>query len=231
LTILNQDHLQPPFSGSDIDYREHFTPHGHDIYSAQIFTDVFCEHILDRIRAFNEDAKTDIPDAVNSMHENAVLSKQLGITSLVNSFIAFFNDEIAPQILPERLKLSIDGVHSYVVRYGQLWDQDLGFHVDESFLTLNICLNDTFSGSELIFKGERCPRHIDTSSSPDEQFSIPHKKGRMIIHPGKNRHYVKPISSGERYNLIIWCHNEAERQHWFNSIKTRECLDFCGMSI
>jgi len=164
------------------------------------------------------------------MHWNAIPSKQLGIEPLVQSFVELFYREISHHFLPERLRIPIDTVHSYIVQYSNSSDRDLGFHVDDSLLTLNICLNDGFTGSELVFEGERCPIHVDTSSSPGEQITIEHKKGSMVVHPGKNRHYVNNISRGERYNLIIWCQSEIERNRWFDALKTGECLKFCGMN-
>lgn len=229
MATFDPTYLHPSYVAAGIDYRDLFNPLGNDVYSTHIFSDPFCEHLLERVTAFEDDAQTDRLEPANSMHGNAVLSEQLGIASLVNLFVEFFSQEIAPQILPERLNLPIDTVHSYVVRYGQVWDQDLGFHVDDSFLTLNIGLNDAFTGSELVLQGERCPNHIDTPSSKGEQLCIQHKTGSMIVHPGKNRHYVQPISSGQRYNLIIWCQSETERRHWFDALKSGVCMDACGV--
>ena len=217
--------FRPPFA----DGRNHFNKLADGVFFANIFTDEFCERFLGCVREFDEERKTDARESANSMHCDAITTKRLGIDPLVHSFVAFFEHEISPHILPERLKVPIDAVHSYIVRYGQSWDQDLGFHVDDSFLTLNICLNDGFSGSELVFQGERCPIHVDTHSTPEEQVCIEHKKGSLVVHPGKNRHYVNQIRSGERYNLIIWCQSETERDGWFDALKSGECIEFCGM--
>ena len=72
----------------------------------------------------------------------------------------------------------------------------MGFHVDDSFLTINLCLNDSFKGSELVFEGTRCPRHIETPAADSERTCIDHKRGYIVFHHGKNRHYVKGIEDG-----------------------------------
>lgn len=229
MDAFDPDYLMGSFRTPFADNQNQFDELADGVYCANVFTDDFCDLVLERVRNFENERETDLPETANSMHWNAITTKQLGIDPMVHSFVSFFDREISPFILPERLQLPADSLHGYVVRYGQLWDQNLGFHVDDSFLTLNICLNDGFTGSELVFSGERCPIHVDTGSSAEEQLCIEHKKGLMVVHPGKNRHHVNQISSGERYNLIIWCQSDAERDSWFDSLKTGECMEFCGL--
>lgn len=42
-----------------------------------------------------------------------------------------------------------------------------GFHVDDSEVTLNVCLGKQFSGGELFFRGVRCEKHVNTESQPE----------------------------------------------------------------
>ena len=121
----------------------------------------------------------------------------------------------------------IDGIHSYILRYGANYDRNLGFHVDDSLITINFCLKNDSKGSELCFSGIRCPLHIDTPSMDNEEKIITHEKGFVVIHDGKNRHHINDIYSGERYNLIIWCQDKEEKENWFNSLQNNKCLDFC----
>ena len=44
--------------------------------------------------------------------------------------------KIANYFIPDRFK-KIDGIHSYIVRYGDNYDRNLGFHVDDSLITIN----------------------------------------------------------------------------------------------
>lgn len=41
----------------------------------------------------------------------------------------------------------------------------LGFHVDDSEVTLNVCLGKHFSGGELFFRGVRCDKHVNSATA------------------------------------------------------------------
>ena len=45
-----------------------------------------------------------------------------------------------------------------------------GLHVDDSEVTLNICLGKQFSGGELFFRGVRCDEHVTTETLPEVTF-------------------------------------------------------------
>ena len=164
------------------------------------------------------------------MHQEATLIDQLGLEPLIQAFSNFSLKDIAPELLPDVYLPPLDDTHSYIVRYSKSRDRDLGFYVEDSFLTINLCLNDNFEGSELVFEGSRCPRHFETPTVDSERSCIDHKKGYIVSHHGKNRHYVKDIEDGERYDLIIWCQNSAEYSRWFDASRTRACLDFRNYS-
>ena len=40
----------------------------------------------------------------------------------------------------------------------------VGFHVDDSEVTLNVCLGKQFSGGELYFRGIRCENHVNSET-------------------------------------------------------------------
>lgn len=42
-----------------------------------------------------------------------------------------------------------------------------GFHVDDSEVTLNVCLGTKFSGGELFFRGVRCDKHVNSETQLD----------------------------------------------------------------
>lgn len=44
---------------------------------------------------------------------------------------------------------------------------NVGFHVDDSEVTLNVCLGKQFSGGELYFRGIRCDKHVNSGSRPE----------------------------------------------------------------
>ncbi|KAG2401248.1 putative PKHD-type hydroxylase [Vigna angularis] len=89
-----------------------------------------------------------------------------------------------------------------------------GFHVDDSEVSLNICLGDKFSGGELFFRGVRCDEHVNSDIQPVENFDYYHVPGHAILHPGRHRHGARPTTSGNRINLILWCRSVmSQNQH------------------
>jgi hypothetical protein len=100
---------------------------------------------------------------------------------------------------------SLDGHHGFIVEYKIGKDTELSFHVDASDVTLNVCLGREFTGGELFFHGVRCGLCQQTEPLPGESFQVTHVPGRAILHRGNHRHGAHPITSGARYNLILWC--------------------------
>lgn len=43
----------------------------------------------------------------------------------------------------------------------------IGFHVDDSEVTLNVCLGKQFYGGELFFRGVRCDKHVNSETQPE----------------------------------------------------------------
>jgi hypothetical protein len=114
----------------------------------------------------------------------------------------------------------LDSLHAFLVEYEIGKDLKLGFHRDDSQVTLNVCLGDSFTGGDIYFKGQRCNRHPDTSIISNEYFSesfeYSHQIGMGILHSGRNRHGACAILSGSRKNLIIWCRSSLVREIEFH---------------
>lgn len=95
----------------------------------------------------------------------------------------------------------------FSVHYGFLRDEKLDEHVDDSDITVNICLKNTKGFTGLKF-----------NQIPDTLFSIKSnkcimvnlEKGDVLVHSGKQRHEViknfekESIDCGERVNLVLW---------------------------
>lgn len=99
----------------------------------------------------------------------------------------------------------LDSHHGFVVQYRMGEDLDLGFHYDAADVTLNVCLGKKgFTGGELFFRGL-----LGSPNADKEHLTVGHSLGRGILHRGQHRHGALPISSGARYNLILWCRASA----------------------
>src|SRR4051812_12607133 len=69
---------------------------------------------------------------------------------------------------------SLDRHHGFIVDYAIGKDTSLNFHVDESDVTLNVCLGTQFTGGELYFGGVRCRLCQETAPLPVEEFELVH---------------------------------------------------------
>jgi len=101
-----------------------------------------------------------------------------------------------------QLGTNLDDHHAFIVQYKITEDLDLGFHYDESEITINVCLGKTFTGGTLYFCGL-----LEKPETHNEDFEFTHQPGLGIVHIGKHRHGANAIKSGERYNLIVWFKN------------------------
>jgi len=62
------------------------------------------------------------------------------------------------------------------VQYKLTEDLDLGFHYDDSDITLNVCLGKTFTGGDLYFKGL-----LKDPSTHSEHFTFSHTPGNFFF--------------------------------------------------
>lgn len=207
-------------------FTQTFVAMGENVFCGEILNHEFCEFTVNLVKEHNHNNNKS-KNLTNSMHYCAVSTNELGMKKFVDSFAKNILENVVNSLFLNKTKIHFDSIHSYIVRYGAKHDQELGLHVDDSIVTMNLCLNDGFSGSDLILNGTRCPIHLDANNLNDKEICIKHKKGSTILHAGKNRHYVTPIEKGERYNLIVWCQNKKEKKQWFEALKNNHCLDYC----
>lgn len=104
---------------------------------------------------------------------------------------------------------TLNGHHTFVVRYRPDEDRHLDMHVDECDVTFNVglCAPDGFTGSDLAFCGM-----FGSRQHRQHSHSYKHQKGRCVVHSGKRRHGALNIQSGERASLIMWTKSAAFRQ-------------------
>lgn len=130
----------------------------------------------------------------------------------------------ATQLYPEVGGDSLDSHHGFLVEYQPGKDVSLDFHVDASDVTLNVCLGREFAGGELYFGGIRCALCQTTMPLPEEEYTLAHRPGQAVLHRGRHRHAAKPITGGQRCNLILWC-TSSRFQHEFDETT---CPSWCG---
>lgn len=127
------------------------------------------------------------------------------LTPLREHYIA----AITSLMYPDWGGASLDSHKAFVVKYKLGQDTDLNYHYDNAEITLNVSLGKTFTGGELYFGDMFRPR--ETSNQNARFTEISHVPSIALLHRGQHRHGASPITSGERYNLIIWMRSSAVR--------------------
>jgi hypothetical protein len=175
------------------------------IFSLRLFTADFCRRLLNEIEAFL--AEPELVRRPNSMNAYGVVLDDL---EPARDFFAALTRRVvqplARVLFDEWLNGELDNHHAFSVKYAIGGDRGLDFHMDQSLITLNVCLGRQFVGGAVYFNGVR-----DTPSEHVEQFNFNHRVGGgdAIIHVGQHWHGAHPIESGERHNLILWTRSIA----------------------
>ncbi|XP_061622715.1 2-oxoglutarate and iron-dependent oxygenase domain-containing protein 2 isoform X2 [Phyllopteryx taeniolatus] len=100
----------------------------------------------------------------------------------------------------------LDSHKAFVVKYDINEDLDLSYHYDNAEVTLNVSLGRDFTEGNLYFGDMR-----QLALSETECSEIKHRACEGILHRGQHMHGALPISSGQRWNLIIWMRSSQER--------------------
>ncbi|CAH9104796.1 unnamed protein product [Cuscuta epithymum] len=148
----------------------------------------------------------------NTMNKFGAVLDDFGMENMLDKLMEDFIRPISRVFFSEVGGSTLDTHHGFVVEYGIDRDVDLGFHVDDSEVTLNVCLGKQFSGGELFFRGVRCEKHVNTETQPEEIFDYSHVPGRAVLHRGRHRHGARATTAGQRINLLLWCRSSVFRE-------------------
>ncbi|XP_019436708.1 PREDICTED: uncharacterized PKHD-type hydroxylase At1g22950-like [Lupinus angustifolius] len=174
----------------------------------------FCEALLEEIENFEKwvtEAKFRIMRP-NTMNKYGAVLDDFGFETMLDKLMEGFIRPLSRVFFAEVGGSTLDSHHGFVVEYGQDRDVDLGFHVDDSEVTLNVCLGKQFSGGELFFRGTRCEKHVNTGTQSEEIFDYSHAPGQAVLHRGRHRHGSRATTSGHRINLLLWCRSSVFRE-------------------
>ena len=188
----------------------------------------WCRRLVDelsRLRAWSE-AHGIPPVAPNSMNRYGVMLDDLGMGTAMGWLTRDVIRPLAASRYADLGGADLEDPHAFLVEYHDKGDVHLDFHVDDSEVTLNLCLGESFSGGELYFEGLRCDAHLQTACSPADSFTYEHVPGHALLHAGKHRHGAHPIRGGRRVNLIVWCRSPATRA----GDPTHACPAWCAES-
>ncbi|KAH9763718.1 2-oxoglutarate and iron-dependent oxygenase domain-containing protein CP2 [Citrus sinensis] len=148
----------------------------------------------------------------NTMNKYGAVLDDFGLETMLDKLMETYIRPLSKVFFAEVGGSTLDSHHGFVVEYGKDRDVDLGFHVDDSEVTLNVCLGKQFTGGELFFRGTRCEKHVNTGSQTEEIFDYSHVPGRAVLHRGRHRHGARATTSGHRVNLLLWCRSSVFRE-------------------
>uniref|UniRef100_A0A6B2L3U1 Fe2OG dioxygenase domain-containing protein n=1 Tax=Arcella intermedia TaxID=1963864 RepID=A0A6B2L3U1_9EUKA len=177
------------------------------VYSFNMLSQLYCQKLMEEIRNFEN---SDLPkQRPNSMNNYGLILNNIGLEPMFDIFIEVYMKPIATLLFSEFGGRSLDHHHTFVVEYKVGKDLSLDMHTDDSEVTLNVNLYDSFEGASLNFCGRRNAEH---GAERKHALTYNHKKGRAVVHLGSLRHGAAPITSGERFNLIVWGRSSQYRE-------------------
>ena len=200
-------------------------PVGPDLWMLPLLTREACERLTaavdDRLRW--RWSNPGLANSPNSMHYAGVILEPMGLAPAASKLRERVVEPLRTELFPEFGALDED--YAFVATYGHRLDQRLGFHVDDSEVTLNVSLGSKHSGGRVMFLGRRCILHRQEDHRPDEEVAIEIPAGHGLLHAGSHRHLVETVD-GERRNLIIWCRSSETRRR----ADPEDCPAWCGHS-
>lgn len=208
-SVWKEEWFDPGFwkasqAGSPEAWREILKEHlPGEVYSFPIFTDGFCQMLLDEIFNFYSSGLT--ARRPNSMNAYGIILNEIGLEPFIDRLQGTL--QALGELLWPGPGNDWDGHHCFIVRYREGEDLGLDMHTDDSDVTFNLCLGLDFEGAGLQFCGlAGAPNHRKHTHT------YKHVKGACVTHLGRKRHGADDITSGERMNLILWNHSSTYRQ-------------------
>ncbi|XP_071739336.1 2-oxoglutarate and iron-dependent oxygenase domain-containing protein CP2-like [Rutidosis leptorrhynchoides] len=139
------------------------------VYTCDMLQPRFCEMLLSEVENFEKwvhETKFRIMRP-NTMNKFGAVLDDFGLEGTLDKLMEDFIRHISKIFFPDVGGYSLDSHHGFVVEYGMDRDVELGFHVDDSEVTLNVCLGKQFTGGELFFRGVRCEKHVNGETYPE----------------------------------------------------------------
>ncbi|KAK1324917.1 putative PKHD-type hydroxylase [Acorus calamus] len=184
------------------------------IYTFQMLQPKICDMLLSEVENFEKwvhEARFRIMRP-NTMNKYGAVLDDFGLEPMLDKLMDEFVCPLSKVFFNNVGGSSLDSHHGFVVEYGQNRDLELGFHVDDSEVTLNVCLGKQFTGGELFFRGVRCDRHVNSEYQLEESYDYSHVPGQAVLHRGRHRHGARATTSGHRVNLLMWCRSSVFRE-------------------
>ncbi|XP_043096116.1 2-oxoglutarate and iron-dependent oxygenase domain-containing protein 2 isoform X2 [Puntigrus tetrazona] len=165
----------------------------------------FCKDFIEELEHFEEsDAPKGRP---NTMNNYGVLLNELGFDEgFLTPLREVYLRPITALLYSDCGGSCLDSHKAFVVKYDMREDLDLSYHYDNAEVTLNVSLGKDFTEGNLFFGDMR-----QVPLSETECVEVEHRVTEGLLHRGQHMHGALPISSGTRWNLIVWMRASCER--------------------
>ncbi|XP_005746113.1 2-oxoglutarate and iron-dependent oxygenase domain-containing protein 2 [Pundamilia nyererei] len=175
------------------------------VYRFPLFDKSFCEDLMEELKHFEQSAAP--KGRPNTMNQYGILLNEL---SFDEHFITPLREQyllpLTSLLYPDCGGCCLDSHKAFVVKYDMNEDLDLSYHYDNAEVTLNVSLGKEFTEGNLYFGDMRQVPVSETECS-----EVEHRVTEGLLHRGQHMHGALPISSGQRWNLIIWMRASQER--------------------
>ncbi|KAM9393529.1 2-oxoglutarate and iron-dependent oxygenase domain-containing protein 2 [Pholidichthys leucotaenia] len=175
------------------------------VYRFSVFERRFCEQLLEELEHFEQSSAP--KGRPNTMNHYGILLNEMGFDE---SFITPLREQyllpLTSLLYPDCGGCCLDSHKAFVVKYDMNEDLDLSYHYDNAEVTLNVSLGKEFTEGNLYFGDMREVPICETECS-----EVEHSVTEGLLHRGQHMHGALRISSGQRWNLIIWMRASQER--------------------
>ncbi|GAB3485220.1 2OG-Fe(II) oxygenase [Marinomonas epiphytica] len=179
-----------------------------DVYQAQFFDVERLSELRDYLESvWNANIPLRPPYGIALNRRGAMLDKRsegyLAAPSFQALYQSLLNDYMRPiarLLFPEIMGYDTQ-TFGFSINYKPTTDTSLRPHTDASSVTLNININlpdELFTGSAVDFYESRTGHMKSIDFTP----------GSAMIHRGNVAHAARPITSGERTNLVLWLYGD-----------------------
>ena len=169
-------------------------------YSFPVFTSEYCKLLVEELQHF--EASPMPKERPNTMNNFGLLLGEIGFDlSFMDPWRTEYILPISRLLYPDCCGGSLDSQRVFIVRYKLGEDLALSTHYDNAEVTINVSIGDVFEGGDLYF-GRMC--QTGSAGLAKDYKRYEHIRGAGLLHRGQQYHGASPITSGTRYNLIMW---------------------------
>ncbi|KAI5091301.1 2-oxoglutarate and iron-dependent oxygenase domain-containing protein 2 [Silurus meridionalis] len=175
------------------------------VYRIPVFTRDFCKDLVEELEHFERSGAP--KGRPNTMNNYGILLDELGLDEgLIAPLRELYLKPLAALLYPDCGGKWVDSHRAFAVKYALNEDLELSYHYDNAEVTLNVSLGKDFADGTLYFGDMR-----EVPLSETECVEVEHHVAEGVLHRGQHMHGALPISSGCRWNLVLWLRASRQR--------------------